>query len=411
MSNYNTGNPVPSIDPRDLDDNAAVFDELLQQSVPSVPDRLGVARKTWWQMEQDALALISPNISALAGLTGAADRLAYFTGVGAMALTPLTAVARALLDDTTVAAQRATLGLVLTTTATDTTAGSVLKVGDFGVGGSILPTSADADAIRAGGSYQLSSAVATAAGLPLSVGYTLLHIGGSSGTSGHTQFASPMTSVAGNRNKVFHRQLFSSAWSAWEEFAYGGANSSITSLTGLTTPLSTAQGGTGVTTGTGTGANVQAVSPALTGTPTTPTPAVGTNTTQIATAAMVQAEIANKRAWTSFTPTISVLTGVYTSASATGTYMVAFGICYVRMQLTVTTKGTGANPSLTLPFAALSGHVNDLMLAREVQITGTGGNARVNSGLTGVSISSYNAVDLITADGCVVVVTGSYPIA
>ncbi len=40
---------------------------------------------------------------------------------------------------------------------------------------------------------------------------------------------------------------------------------------------------------TGTGANVFAVSPALTGTPTAPTAAVSTNTTQIATTAFVQA--------------------------------------------------------------------------------------------------------------------------
>ncbi len=48
-------------------------------------------------------------------------------------------------------------------------------------------------------------------------------------------------------------------------------------------------GGTGVTTSTGTGAVVLSASPALTGTPTAPTAAVGTNTTQVATTAFVQA--------------------------------------------------------------------------------------------------------------------------
>ncbi|MNS28870.1 hypothetical protein D3C72_608580 [compost metagenome] len=50
------------------------------------------------------------NLVAIAGLTGAADTGFYFTGVGAMATFALTPVARALLDDTTVAAQRASLG-------------------------------------------------------------------------------------------------------------------------------------------------------------------------------------------------------------------------------------------------------------------------------------------------------------
>lgn len=178
------------------------------------------------------------------------------------------------------------------------------------------------------------------------------------------------------------------------------------------TPI--ANGGTGQTTATaalGALGGAPLASPTFTGVPAAPTPAVGVNTTQLATAAMVQAEIANKRAWTSYTPTISVGSGTYTSASATGTYMVCFGICHVRLQLTVTTKGTGANPSLTLPLPALAGHGNDLLLAREVAVTGTGGNARINPALTGILLSAYNAADLITADGCAVVVTGSYPIA
>ena len=50
-------------------------------------------------------------LSAIAALTGAADRLAYFTGPGAAALTPLSAFGRSLIDDAEPAAARATLGL------------------------------------------------------------------------------------------------------------------------------------------------------------------------------------------------------------------------------------------------------------------------------------------------------------
>lgn len=60
---------------------------------------------------------------------------------------------------------------------------------------------------------------------------------------------------------------------------------------GLTTHVSgtlpVENGGTGTTTSTGTGSTVLSASPALTGTPTAPTAAVDTNTTQVATTAYV----------------------------------------------------------------------------------------------------------------------------
>ena len=60
---------------------------------------------------------------------------------------------------------------------------------------------------------------------------------------------------------------------------------------GTTGTLPVLRGGTGVTTSTGTGSTVLSASPALTGAPTAPTAAAGTNTTQIATTAFVQAAL------------------------------------------------------------------------------------------------------------------------
>jgi hypothetical protein len=46
MSFYNTGNPVPSIDPRDLDDNAKKLDEAINSQEETWVDRLGATRKS-----------------------------------------------------------------------------------------------------------------------------------------------------------------------------------------------------------------------------------------------------------------------------------------------------------------------------------------------------------------------------
>lgn len=347
MSNYHTGNLVPSTDPRDLDDNATVFDLLLSSVATSVSDRTGKARKTWHQMELDAEALISPNVAALAGLTGAADKGFSFTGVGAMSTYTLAAYGKNFLATADQGAARSYLGL-----------GSAAIV-DLGA--------ADGAALLTSGSKLLTSQYQT----PLSA-------------------LSALTPAADRLPYFNGTSTAALAIMTTYGRAFLAAADSPTALTYL-------------------GAAALA-SPAFTGVPTAPTPAIGTNTTQLATAAMVFAEIANKRTWNSYTPTITAESGTYTSASATGSYMIAFGVCHFKVGITITTKGSGVKPTFTLPATALAGASGVVNPALETSGGKRTGSAQLIS-TTQAVIRNYDGGDIVPGDGTTLIVYGSYPVA
>lgn len=124
---YDTNNPVPSNDPRDLDDNAEAFDRFLQSDAASEPDRLGVQRKTWHQMELDAEGLVSPNVAALAAVIAAVDQGVFFnsaTPVG-MGVYTLTSFVRSLSGAANPSAFRTAIGAVA---ASDNITGSAAKL-------------------------------------------------------------------------------------------------------------------------------------------------------------------------------------------------------------------------------------------------------------------------------------------
>lgn len=78
----------------------------------------------------------SDNLTSFSGLTGAADRLPYFAGLGVLSLTVLTAKARTLLAQADESSMRAFLQLVKVTSSTDTASDRVMTTGFQGLGGS-----------------------------------------------------------------------------------------------------------------------------------------------------------------------------------------------------------------------------------------------------------------------------------
>ncbi|OZB12758.1 MAG: hypothetical protein B7X55_13965, partial [Rhodobacterales bacterium 34-62-10] len=152
------------------------------------------------------------NLTALSGLAGAADRLPYFTGAGALSLATLTGLARNLLDDTTQSEMQSTLGLVKQTSATDATAGRVLTVGAFGLGVSFVASDSDANA----GSYIIPGAhfLSTTGGTnfpPVGSNRCLVHVVGNTGGGLRQVF------TVRSNGDTYDRVYDSTSWSTWRK--------------------------------------------------------------------------------------------------------------------------------------------------------------------------------------------------
>ena len=166
----------------------------------------------------------------------------------------VTAAGLALLDDVNAAAQRVTLGLgtaataTLTTSATDGTAGRVIKVGDFGLGGLNSSVGGDLNALNKTGFYMGANLTNSPDGI--SWYYVIHQEHGAAGYS--SQIA---IDLAGSAEKIYARRRTGGSWTGWQEIALIN-------------------------------------SPAFTGTPTAPTATPGTDTTQLATTAFVKAAAA-----------------------------------------------------------------------------------------------------------------------
>lgn len=155
------------------------------------------------------------NLSAMAGLAGAADKLPYFTGAGALSLATLTAAARTLLEAADAAGQRSALGLGTAATATvtsapyDNTAGRLLKVGDFGLGASPSWGGYDANTLGQSGNYPCGP---TSANLPSGSQYGVLEVHGSPDASYLAQTYYPVSALPA---PAWYRRRVAGTWSPW----------------------------------------------------------------------------------------------------------------------------------------------------------------------------------------------------
>ncbi|MGY2337990.1 hypothetical protein ACW9HW_01925 [Pseudomonas sp. SDO5532_S415] len=141
----------------------------------------------------------------------------------------------------------------ITTSQTDTTIGRAAKIGDFGLGSTsadsvvVWPNASLNNVANVGqGNYSTAGAVTDipAGFSPSTISYGV-RTGDGSTTGEYTQTLRSLAGATATRGGTGTPSA--PTWSAWSISAKAGANSDITSLSGLTTPMSVAQGGTGKT--------------------------------------------------------------------------------------------------------------------------------------------------------------------
>lgn len=171
------------------------------------------------------------NLAALSGLIGAANKLPYFTGQGAMSLAAITDKAISLLSQLDAPGMRTELGLgsaataTVQTSPTDNTAGRLMAVGAFGVGGDAVFIDDPDTAYRPSGMYDVGPWAAWPNRPPVG-GYTrLLHISHANPSGYATQYAT--AAFEGYSNRHFYRVAVNGTWTPWVELFHTGNQLSL----------------------------------------------------------------------------------------------------------------------------------------------------------------------------------------
>jgi hypothetical protein len=208
-------------------------------------------------------------LSALAGLTSAANKLPYFTGSGTASLTDLSSNGRSLMAQTSSANMRSVLGVVIgtDTQAQDTelsalagltsaankipyfTGSGTAALTDLSSNGrSFIAQTSSANmrsvlSLTVGTDVQAQDAELSALAGLTSAANKLAYFTGS-GTAALADLSSNGRSLIAQTSSANMRSVLG----VGTGLAASGANSDITSLSALSTPLSVAQGGTGAST-------------------------------------------------------------------------------------------------------------------------------------------------------------------
>lgn len=252
------------------------------------------------------------NVAALAGLTGAADKLHFFTAAGALALSDYTAAARTFNAAGTVPEQRTVLGLVPVVSPTDTTANSLLTVGYMGLGGLSALAAADYNDINVGRFARFAAAAANA---PVALDTNTLNMASSGATN--TQIAMPWI---GSIPRLYFRSQLStySPWAlAWSSLG--------------TNAITVDTGSFGYGTGSG-GTVTQATSKSTGVTLNKPAGAITLNAAALAAASVVSFTLTNNKIAAADVPVVAIKSGATAGAYTLTVDEVVAGSCRISLR-------------------------------------------------------------------------------
>lgn len=160
------------------------------------------------------LGLSGQSLLALNALSGASDTLPWFDSVSTMQTTPLTAMGRSLVGAADAAAVRKLLSLLKTSSTSDATKGALLQCWDFGVGGwAVSLPSNDFNLPGGSGFWQNDNSVAYLNGPPQVANTTPFVMTQVT----YAATSKVQTAVSVNTNRAFRRTQLSGVWSDWQD--------------------------------------------------------------------------------------------------------------------------------------------------------------------------------------------------